>query len=110
MKARSDMEAITNTEPKGQTMSTELNNAEVENAEVDNDFSHYFNACGRLRDEKTALKARVNELEAALSEQVCKGCDNRIGYNEWPTKYGNWKTCGTCAKARAALGRKEGSE
>lgn len=47
--------------------------------------------------------AAVDALVVALQSLTCAGCDNRIGYNEWPTQYGDWKQCLSCRDARAAL-------
>lgn len=58
--------------------------------------------------ERDSLKAQVEGLREALKETVCKGCDNRIGYNELPSRYGNWQTCGSCRAARTALKESEG--
>lgn len=40
---------------------------------------------------------------AALDATICGRCLNRIGCNDWPTEYGDWKTCSSCKAARAAL-------
>lgn len=50
--------------------------------------------------------------EGALLDAVrgltCAGCDNRIGCDEWPTQYGDWKQCLSCREVRAAIaGMKE---
>lgn len=58
-----------------------------------------------LKEEADALRARVADLEKVLSMVICNGCHNRIGWNETPTKYGDWTKCSSCRDARAALSK-----
>ena len=52
----------------------------------------------------STLAAENAELRKIMSMLVCHGCSNRIGWNETPTKYGDWTKCSSCRAARAALG------
>lgn len=71
----------------------------------------------QLSAEQSRLYHAVNTAKAAvqqfnsergrylnvLSMLICNGCHNRIGWNETPTKYGDWTKCTSCREARAVL-------
>jgi hypothetical protein len=56
-------------------------------------------------NERDQLLSEVAALRRALEMIVCHGCKNRIGWNETPTKYGDWTKCSSCKQARALLGK-----
>lgn len=49
-----------------------------------------------------------DELVEALEGMVCNRCENRIGYTGPTTQYGDWRSCSSCAAARAALSKTKG--
>lgn len=44
-----------------------------------------------------------DEIVRDLEMRTCYGCNNRIGWNETPTKYGDWTKCPSCRNARVLL-------
>lgn len=69
--------------------------------------SEAFNA---VFNERAALQKANAGLVEALESTVCRRCENRIGYTGATTEYGDWRSCASCAAARAALAQlpKEG--
>lgn len=79
------------------------------------EFVEFIRTCSpasvlAVLNQHTALVEQRDRLAEALSGLRCIGCDNRIGYNEWPTKFGDWKKCAVCRAARAALAAVEQGE
>lgn len=58
-----------------------------------------FDQLMRLRKQASLFDEVVRDLEM----RTCYGCNNRIGWNETPTKYGDWTKCASCRNARALL-------
>lgn len=59
-----------------------------------------------VREEANAVIAandKITALKKALEAMICFRCENRIGYVGPTTEYGDWRSCSSCAGARAAL-------
>lgn len=54
-------------------------------------------------NQHATLVAQREQLMGVLSMIICNGCHNRIGWNETPTKYGDWTKCTSCRAAREIL-------
>ena len=59
-------------------------------------------------EEDADLIAATPALYEALEMTICHGCGNRIGWTG-AVKGRDWKTCHSCAGARAALALAEGA-
>lgn len=57
----------------------------------------------RLLAAQQSFLAQRNALHEALSAIICHRCENRVGYQGSTTKYGDWRSCASCAPARAVL-------
>lgn len=54
-------------------------------------------------EQLAALRILFDKIVSDLEMRTCYGCNNRIGWNETPTKYGDWTKCSSCRNARELL-------
>lgn len=54
-------------------------------------------------NQHATLIGQRDQLVKIISMTICHGCHNRIGWNETPTKYGDWTKCSSCRAARELL-------
>lgn len=72
---------------------------------LENRLHRAFTAGAKTADFErlAALRVLFDRVVDDLETRICYGCNNRIGWNESPTRYGDWTQCSSCRNARELL-------